>query len=252
MSHNPASVKPSPSAWAPIENVMRASASMERILHASSHLPRMAVLYGRAGLGKTSSACYLMNRYNAYRIECTSLTTRKYILEYLLKEQMGILPAKTMPDMLDQVVKQLQASGRPLIIDEFDYLVDKGAVEIVRDIHDASQCPVMFIGEEQLPHKIKKWERLYSRVLDWTQVQPLSIDDAGLLAGFYCRRVHVAGDLMAHIHASSGGSARRICVNLELAEEKALSMGLDTIDLAAWGQAALFTGDAPVRGGKRK
>jgi DNA transposition AAA+ family ATPase len=239
------------STYAPIENVSRASASMERIINASSEQPRMAVLYGRAGLGKTSAACYLMNRYNAYRIECTSVMTRKYMLEYLLRERMGILPAKTLPEMLDQVIKQLQRSGRPLIIDEFDYLVDKSAVEIVRDIHDGSQAPVMFIGEEHLPGKLKRWERLSSRVLDWTQVMPLSLNDAAILADHYCRTATVTEDLLAHIHVKSEGSARRIVVNLAMAEEKALSLGITVIDLAAWGSAQLYSGDAPTKGGKR-
>lgn len=251
MTQTATSIKRPGSLWAPIENVSRASASMERIVHASSHLPRMAVLYGKPGLGKTTAAAYLQNRYDAYRVECTSLMNRKHLMTYLLRDQMGILPAKTMPEMLDQIVYQLSVSGRPLIIDEFDYLVDKSAVEIVRDIHDGSQCALMFIGEEHLPEKLKRWERLYSRVLDWTQVKGLSIDDAGLLADHYCRRATIAPDLLAHIHAQSSGSARRICVNLELAEEKALSLGVTTIGLADWGSTQIYTGNAPARGGKR-
>lgn len=247
MSQNALSVKGS---VAHLNNVATAAVCMERLMNASSHLPKIGVLYGRAGLGKSSAACYLVNRYNAYRIECKSVWNRKTVLVEILK-RMGIIPAKTMPEMLDQVCGQLMVSGRPLIIDEMDHLVDKSAVEIVRDIYDGSQTPVLLIGEEGIPKSLARWERVHSRVLDWSPVAPLDIDDARLLADFYSCKVTVADDLLVHIHARSDGSARRICINLELVEEMTLRMGLSAIDLATWGGQPLYTGSAPQRGGNK-
>lgn len=244
MSQNESAVK---GTVAHLNNVVLAAVCMERLINSSSHLPRIGVLYGRAGLGKSSAACYLVNRYNAYRIECKSVWNRKTVLLEILK-RMGITPAKTMPEMLDQVCGQLMVCGRPLIIDEMDHLVDKSAVEIVRDIYDGSQAPLMLIGEEGIPAKLERWERVHSRVLDWTQVQPLDLDDAEVLADFYCRSVRVSPDLLAHIHTRSEGSARRICVNLELIEETALRMELKSIDLATWGDNPIYTGKSPVKG----
>lgn len=57
----------------------------------------------------------------------------------------------------------------------------------------------------------------------------------------------VADDLLAHIHEGSKGVARRICVNLERAQQAGLELGRKEIDLAAWGKRDLYTGDAPVR-----
>jgi DNA transposition AAA+ family ATPase len=214
----------------------------------------MGVLYGRAGLGKSFAACYLVNRYNAYRIECKSVWNRGTVLLEILM-RMGITPAKTIPERLNQVCTQLQVSGRPLIIDEMDHLVEKSAVEIVRDIYDGSQTPVLLIGEENMPAKLERWERVHSRILDWTAAQPLDLEDAQTLADFYCRKVEIAEDLLAHIHNVSEGSARRICVNLELVEEMALRMGHTSINLDIWGNQPIYTGKSPakglVRGGKR-
>jgi DNA transposition AAA+ family ATPase len=246
MSQIAASVKGTVAA---LNNVILAATCMERLVNASSHLPKIGVLYGRAGLGKSSAAIYLMNRYKAYRVECKSVWNRKTLLVEILK-RMGITPGKTMPDMLDQVCGQLQTSRRPLIIDEMDHLVDKSAVEIVRDIYDGSQTPLLLIGEEGFPEKLMRWERVHSRVLDWSPVKRLDIEDARLLAEYYCHKVAIADDLLEHIHARSEGSARRICVNLELVAEKSLSMGLDTISLTIWGDQPLYTGKAPARGGK--
>ncbi len=238
-------------AVAALNNVILAATCMERLINASSHQPKIGVLYGRAGLGKSSAAIYLMNRYKAIRIECRSVWNRKTVLVEILR-RMNITPGKTMPDMLDQICTELMKSGRPLIVDEMDHLVDKNAVEIIRDIHDgAGQHPVFLIGEETFPTKLMRWERVHSRVLDQTPVQPLDMDDAKLLADFYCRKVTVSEDLLEHIHVKSEGSARRICVNLELVEEMSLRMGRDSIDLAAWGNQPLYTGKAPARGGRK-
>lgn len=228
---------------AALNNVTRAATCMERLINASSHLPKIGVFYGRAGFGKSSAAIYMMNSYNAYRIECKSVWNRKTVLLEILK-RMGLTPQKTMPEMLDQVCEQLQKSNRPLIIDEMDHLVNKNAVEIVRDIYDGSQTPVLLIGEENFPTQLMRWERVHSRVLDWTRAQALDMDDTRLLAEYYCHKVLVRDDLLAHIHAKSEGSARRICVNLELVEEMTLCMGIDTIDLAGWGNQKLYTGKA--------
>jgi len=49
------------------------------------------------------------------------------------------------------------------------------------------------------------------------------------------------------IHEASGGSVRRICVNLELVQEEAARMGLAAVDRKAWGDRTLFTGMPPKR-----
>lgn len=228
-----------------LNNVIEATVCLQRAIQASSHLPRMVVFSGRSGYGKTAAACFLMNHFGAYHIECKSTWTKKDLLEHLLQKIMGITPENTVTKMVDQVCDQLKASRRPLIIDEMDHLVKKKSVEVIRDIYDGSQTPIMLIGEENLPKELKKWERVHGRILDWTYAKPLDRDDAQLLADYYCQRIEIAPDLLDHIHRASAGSARRICVNLELVEELALRMGLSRIDLAAFGNHTLYTGEAP-------
>lgn len=235
---------------AALNNVILAATCMETLVGSSGHVDKIGVLYGRAGLGKSYAARYLGNRYEAYRIECKSVWNRKTVLTEIL-DRMGITPSNTMPNMLKQICKQLSDSGRPLVIDEMDHLVEKKAVEIIRDIYDGSRTPILLIGEEGLPTKLERWERVHSRVLNFQPVYPLDIDDAKSLAGLYCRKVRIADDLLEHIRAKSGGSARRICVNLERVEELSLRMGLDSVDLAAWGDQSLNTGAAPVSGRRR-
>ncbi len=160
---------------------------------------------------------------------------------------MGIQPEKTIYEMADQVCEQLAVSKRPIIIDEMDYMVSKGAVEIIRDLYEGSGAAILLIGEERLPDKLKKWERFHGRVLDWVPAQPAVLDDCIHLARLYCRKVTIDEGLLKKIHKLSQGSVRRICVNLEMVQDEAISQGLDTIDLKDWGKRQFFTGEAPVR-----
>lgn len=230
---------------ASLVNVALADSAIGRALTAPRHLPRMLCFSGKSGYGKTSAAAFIRSRYRAYYVECKSTWTRKKLLEDILKD-MGIPPAKTIYDMCDQVCMQLATSGRPLIIDEMDFLVDKQAVEIVRDIYDGSKGVVMIIGEEQMPAKLQRWERFHGRIMEWVQAKPADIDDAMLLAEFYCNRVRVGADIIALIHEKSEGSVRRICVNLELVQAKALQVGLDAVTLADLPDLTLYTGKAPI------
>jgi Cdc6-like AAA superfamily ATPase len=160
---------------------------------------------------------------------------------------MGIVPAKTIPEMLDQAAEELALSSRPLIIDEMDHLVDKKAVELIRDIYESSQAAILLIGEEQLPNKLKKYERFHGRVLAWVPAQPVSFDDAIKLKAIYAPNIEITDDMIRHLVDLSGGSVRRVVVNLEQIQETAETNGWNVVDLQVWGKRELYTGEAPKR-----
>jgi DNA transposition AAA+ family ATPase len=231
---------------APLTNVSLCMRALERAVNRPAHLPGFVAFYGPSGWGKTTAAAYAANAFRAYAVEAKSTWTKKAFALAILKE-MGIRPAATVYEMIDQVSEQLVRSGRPLIIDEFDHIVEKNNVELVRDIFEGSNSPILLIGEEGLENHLRRWERFHNRILDWVPAQPASVADAGHLRTLYCRNVRVEDDLLERVHAISKGAARRICVNLELVHETARAEGLDAIDLAAWGDRPFYTGEAPPR-----
>ena len=231
---------------APLANVGLTLGALSGAMKRPAHLPGIVVLYGPSGLGKSTAATVATVQLQAYYVQAKSSWTRKAVYQSILKV-MGIVPAKTIYEMEEQVAGQLAASRRPLIVDECDHLVAKGSIEIVRDIYEASGAAILLIGEEHLPASLSRWERIHNRVLEWVPAQYADMDDARALRDLYCDRVAVADDLLAHIHGGSKGVARRICVNLERAQQAGLELGRKEIDLAAWGKRDLYTGDAPVR-----
>lgn len=231
---------------AQIANLGMCDIAIERAVSRSTNLPGLVCFYGPSGWGKSMAANYVANTRRARYVQAKSVWTKKHFLKAVLFE-MGIKPAATIPEMADQVAEELAASGRPLVIDEMDHLVDRNAVELVRDLYESSQAPILMIGEEGLPNKLKKWERMHGRVLAWVPAQPVTIEDAYKLRPLYCPSVQVAEDLLSKLVELSHGSVRRVCVNLERIQEEAMVQGLDVIDLAAWGKRELYNGEAPKR-----
>jgi len=231
---------------APITNVGMCITALQKIMNRDDYLPGMAVFYGPAGYGKSIAASYAANKTRAYYVSCKSSWTKKALLLSIAKE-MGVEPARTLYEMCDQISEQLMLSGRPLIIDETDHIVEKNAIEIIRDIYEGSHAPVLLIGEEKLPAKLERWERFHSRILEFIPAQPVSQDDADILCQLYSPEVTISDDLMEKILQLARGSVRRVCVNISRIRSYANAAGLSTVSLSHWGDQPLYTGRAPVR-----
>lgn len=231
---------------APLRNVVLCTRLLQNAINRPSHLPGMVVFYGPSGWGKSFSAAYAANKFRAIYVECKSTWTKRSLLQAILKE-MGIKPLGTAADLVDQISEQLALSGLPLIIDEMDHIVKKKAVEVIRDIYEGSNAPILMIGEEQIDTKLRKWERFHNRILEWLPAQPADLQDTKSLAALYCKDVTISDDLLNKITNDSLGITRRICVNLHKVQQYALNQGRDSINLNDWGNQPLYTGDAPRR-----
>lgn len=209
--------------------------------------PRFGLFYGPSGYGKSVAAATVTARLDAAYVVAKTTWTQRSMLQAIATELGIVRAAATADGMLDQIIGQLLAAPQPLIIDETDYLVKKKFVEIIRDIHDHGRVPILLIGEEALPLKLKEWERFDNRILVATPAQPSSMADARLLRDYYCPRVRVADNLVAAILAATKGVTRRVVTNLQKVQAAAIAEGRDTIDLDGWGGRPFSTGLAPVR-----
>ncbi len=232
--------------YAALGNVQSFAELLERVISRPRELPGMGVFYGWSGLGKTYSATYGAQRHRAYYLECGESWTKGAFCKKLLTE-LGKPTKGTVSDMIDEIIITLMNTDRPLIIDEFDHVVRRNYVETIREIHDKSGAPIVIIGEEMLPHKLKQWERFHNRILDWVAAEACVLEDAKALQQLYAPDVAISDDLMGLIIAKTSGVTRRVCVNLNRINEVATLEGLAEIDLATWGNRTLYTGEAPAR-----
>lgn len=239
--------KPVLTGIAEIANLGLCDVAIERALSRTTSLPGMVCFYGPSGYGKSMSACWVANSRRAYYVQARSVWTKKDTLRAIIHEMGVHTPTSaTSAALVDAIASELAMTGRPLIIDEMDHIVTKGSVELIRDIYEASQAPILLIGEEMLPTKLKRFERFHGRVLSWVPAQLVSLADAKQLAPIYSQ-VTIHDDLLEHIVKLSNGSVRRVAVNLSLISDTAMTEGMAAVDLAAWGKRELYTGDAPKR-----
>jgi len=218
----------------------------------SPGLPNFGVFSGFSGYGKTYAAAYVRNLMRGIYVEVGSSWTAKTLATNILYE-LGITnPRGAVADLIEQIVRLLgDQPDRPLIIDEADKMVTKGYVEIVREIADKSQVPVLLIGEEALPQLLVRIERVHNRVLKFVQAQPCDVEDTKALANMILGDTPIEDALVLAVREKTQGRARRIVTKFANARDwAATNQPKDGLTLANYG-ALIATGDAPaLRNGK--
>ncbi|WP_436399322.1 AAA family ATPase [Roseobacter sp. S98] len=229
----------------PLRNVAALNALIERVNNRAFGLPGMAVFYGPPGFGKTFACIHAKVQQDAIHISIQKLWTVKTLLKETLRE-LSIVPAKTQAEMLKQVNQGLAIADRPLIIDEADYAIERGMIEVIRDFHDGSDVPVIMIGMEKFPQKLQAFELVDSRVLSWVGAEPSNLRDTRLLAQNYADGLEIDDTMLEHIISTCAGNARLISKDLAYLVETCRTEGVSSITLKEWGNRPLFQSRAPA------
>jgi DNA transposition AAA+ family ATPase len=237
-----------PHKLAETRNMKLARDTMFAIIAAPLGVPRMATFCGNTGWGKTVACSHVAAITDALYVKADSTWTVKSFLQALTKELSIMIPAKTAAGLQAQICERLRKAPISLIIDEMDYLASERPIGAIRDIYDATNIPILMVGEEQLPAKLKEWQRFDNRILKTTLAEPANIADGRLLRDLYAGRVAIADDLVDHFVRSCRGVTRRIMTNLQEASQIAIDeLEADSIDLAAWGNRYVANGELPRR-----
>ena len=160
------------------KNVMAAFDAYQTVEQAAQEgSPAMALFSGQAGLGKTTAGAFLFVQADGILVRCLKSDTMGTLLERLAQD-LGLDKRQRKADMINFIVRELALTGKPLFIDEADYLADKTEVlETIRDIYDLSGVPIVLIGYEHLPKKIKRLPQLFGRISQHVQSQKADEED---------------------------------------------------------------------------
>lgn len=229
----------------PLRNVAALSTLISRLENRAFGLPGMATFHGPTGYGKTFAATHAAIKFDAIHVSVQRLWTISTLLEMILK-QLRVIPARTRPKMLMQVCEHLLRAGRPLIIDEADYAIDRNMLVDIRDMYDGSLVPVILIGMERLPQKIKKWDLVDGRVGAWAPAEPADLRDAKMIADCYAPGLHLDDALIDHIRALHRGQVRRMSTDFAYVLERSRLLGVNKMTLKDWGDVPFLRGEAPA------
>lgn len=217
---------------APVKNVRALHEASTRLLAAQGSDERMALIYGKPGLGKSVSAAWLANQQKrAAIIRCRAIYTAAGLLEDLCAA-LGVPQHNSNKKTVDRIVTRLGETETALFVDEADYLVRKrDLIETLRDIHDAAFVPVVLIGEDKMPEKIAHIDRLADRMVERVHFVPLELEDAQLIADKLCE-VTIKPDLVELLNRETRGVARLYKNRLRDLEQLARARDLKSLSLA--------------------
>ena len=164
-------------------NVKNFIGLVENLNNKHKNIPNMGLVYGEPGLGKSQTALWLACKYNGIYLRASNLMTGRWLLEEMVNE-LGEIPRFLTSDNFNIVVKKLKQNPQIIFIDEIDYLMNNyKTIETLRDIHDETGCPIIFIGMGLAHRKVERYKHLYDRFSEILKFETFGVNDLSQIIG---------------------------------------------------------------------
>ena len=165
------------------QNVKNFIGLVENLISKPKNISKMGLVHGEPGLGKSQTAFWLAYKYDGIYLRASNLMTGRWLLEEIVKE-LDEIPIFLTSDNFNIVVKKLKQSPRVIFIDEIDYLMNNyKTIETLRDIHDETGCPIIFIGMGLAHRKLERYEHLYDRFSEILKFETFGVNDLSQIIG---------------------------------------------------------------------
>lgn len=158
-------------------NVKNFIGLVENLQNKPKNIPKMGLVYGEPGLGKSQTALWLACKYDGIYLRASNLMTGRWLLEELVKE-LDEIPRYLTSDNFNLVVKKLKQKPQIIFIDEIDYLMNNyKTIETLRDIHDETGCPIIFVGMGLAHRKLERYKHLFDRFSEIIKFETFGVND---------------------------------------------------------------------------
>jgi DNA transposition AAA+ family ATPase len=216
--------------FARTSNVNSFITAMNRLQHREDGIPGMALLFGEPGLGKTRTTLWWCAQNDGVFIRTKKLMSGRWLLEEIAAE-LGEAPMRRVSDLFRQCVEMLLEKPRTVFVDEVDYLThDARIIETLRDIHDTTGTPVVFIGMGMADKKLMRFKHLYDRFSEIVKFHDLSLADVKAIAEQMCE-AKLSDDAVSYVHTQAN-RFRRVVVQLYKCEALARTNSLKEVTAA--------------------
>lgn len=180
-------------------NVKNFIGLVESLINKPKNIPKMGLVYGEPGLGKSQTALWLACKYDGIFLRASNLMTGRWLLEEMVKE-LDEIPRYLTSDNFNLVVKKLKQNPQMIFIDEIDYLMNNyKSIETLRDIHDETGCPIIFIGMGLAHRKLERYKHLYDRFSEILKFETFGVDDLSQIIG-KLSEITFTPDVIEYIH----------------------------------------------------
>lgn len=158
-------------------NVKNFIGLVENLQNKPKNIPKMGLVYGEPGLGKSQTALWLTCKYDGIYIRASNLMTSRWLVEEIVRE-MDELPRYLTSDNFNVVISKLSQKPKIIFVDEIDYLMNNyKSVETLRDIHDKTDCPIVFVGMGLAHRKLERYKHLYDRFSEIVKFETFGVGD---------------------------------------------------------------------------
>lgn len=181
-------------------NVKNFIGLVESLINKPKNIPKMGLVYGEPGLGKSQTALWLACKYDGIFLRASNLMTGRWLLEEMVKE-LDEIPRYLTSDNFNLVVKKLKQNPQVIFIDEIDYLMNNyKTIETLRDIHDETHCPIIFIGMGLAHRKLERYKHLYDRFSEILKFEIFGVNDLSQIVG-QLSEIPFTPDAIEYIHS---------------------------------------------------
>ena len=210
-------------------NVKNFIGLMNNLIDKSNEVPKMGLIYGDPGLGKSRTAVWWATQNDAVYVRAQNKMTCRWLLEKIVYE-LGESPSRKMADLIEQCITHLRLKPQIIIIDEVDYLINRHRiVETLRDLHDLTGVPIVLIGMQEAKTKLGKYRHLYDRISEIIEFKPFSKDDLDVIVE-ELSEIKIT-DEAKEIFFEKTNRFRQVIKGISLLENLAKTNGLNKIDV---------------------
>lgn len=158
------------------KNVKKFVALMEEVKQLPANIPKIVLVFGEYGLGKSETIKWWTFKNDCIYVRANQGMTSRWLLSEIA-EELGEEAFWHIQDTFNLVEQKLKQNPKPLIIDEVDYLVTNNVIEILRDLHDRTGCPMILVGMVNIDKKLSRYPHLKDRIYKAFKFEPYAKQD---------------------------------------------------------------------------
>ena len=145
------------------KNVKKFIGLMEELQRLPYNIPKLALVYGDYGLGKSQAIMWWADKNDAVYVRATQGMTSRWLLSEMA-EELGEDPYWHTQETFTLIKNNLKQKPKIIIVDEIEYLVEKNTIETLRDLHDKTACPIVLVGMGTADKKLARYPHLMDQI----------------------------------------------------------------------------------------
>jgi DNA transposition AAA+ family ATPase len=158
------------------KNVKRFIALMDELQTLPYNIPKIALVYGDYGLGKSQTIQWWVDKNNSVYVRAVKSMTSRWLISEIA-EELGEEPFWHTQETFSIVESHLKRNPKTIVIDEMDYLTQNDTIELIRDLHDKTNCPIVLVGMAMADKKLARYPHLCDRIYKSLKFETFNSED---------------------------------------------------------------------------